>query len=145
MTSSIVDGEAVIINLDTGNYYSSAGIGAEIWARIGRRQGKASIVQELQKRYSDSVSDVVVSKAVDRFFSLLETEGLIELSEEAGASQEVPVPLPESDSQIFEEPALFRYDDMNELLLLDPIHDVDESGWPKTPETLSEEQKKDER
>jgi hypothetical protein len=25
---------------------------------------------------------------------------------------------------------LERYTDMQELLLLDPIHDVDESGWP---------------
>ncbi len=27
-------------------------------------------------------------------------------------------------------PVLERYTDMQELLLLDPIHDVDESGWP---------------
>ena len=23
-----------------------------------------------------------------------------------------------------------KYDDMQELLLLDPIHEVDEAGWP---------------
>ncbi len=27
-------------------------------------------------------------------------------------------------------PALETYTDMQELLLLDPIHDVDETGWP---------------
>jgi hypothetical protein len=27
-------------------------------------------------------------------------------------------------------PVLSIYDDMQDLLLLDPIHDVDESGWP---------------
>jgi hypothetical protein len=27
-------------------------------------------------------------------------------------------------------PVLERYTDMQELLFLDPIHDVDESGWP---------------
>ena len=31
----------------------------------------------------------------------------------------------------FNAPALQKYSDMQELLLLDPIHDVDEAGWPK--------------
>ena len=31
----------------------------------------------------------------------------------------------------FEAPVLYTYTDMAELLLLDPIHDVDETGWPK--------------
>jgi hypothetical protein len=26
---------------------------------------------------------------------------------------------------------LNKYSDMQELLLLDPIHDVDDAGWPK--------------
>ena len=29
------------------------------------------------------------------------------------------------------EPVLEKYTDMQELLLLDPIHDVEEAGWPK--------------
>ena len=31
------------------------------------------------------------------------------------------------------EPQLSSYTDMQELLLLDPIHEVDESGWPNRP------------
>jgi hypothetical protein len=31
----------------------------------------------------------------------------------------------------FNPPLLNKYSDMQELLLLDPIHDVDEAGWPK--------------
>ena len=31
----------------------------------------------------------------------------------------------------FNPPSLNKYSDMQELLLLDPIHDVDEAGWPK--------------
>ncbi len=27
-------------------------------------------------------------------------------------------------------PALTRYDDLDDLLLLDPIHEVDDAGWP---------------
>jgi hypothetical protein len=28
---------------------------------------------------------------------------------------------------------LSRFDDMQEMLLLDPIHDVAETGWPHRP------------
>ena len=27
-------------------------------------------------------------------------------------------------------PAVQKYDDLEDLLLLDPIHEVDEAGWP---------------
>ena len=30
----------------------------------------------------------------------------------------------------YEHPVLQKYTDMEDLLLLDPIHDVDEAGWP---------------
>jgi hypothetical protein len=30
----------------------------------------------------------------------------------------------------FEKPGLQKYSDMQDLLLLDPIHEVDEMGWP---------------
>ena len=30
----------------------------------------------------------------------------------------------------FVEPTITGFNDMQELLLLDPIHDVDETGWP---------------
>ena len=32
----------------------------------------------------------------------------------------------------FDEPVLHKYEDMKDMLLLDPIHDVDdEAGWPQ--------------
>jgi hypothetical protein len=31
----------------------------------------------------------------------------------------------------FQPPTLESYNDMQDLLLLDPIHDVDDMGWPQ--------------
>jgi hypothetical protein len=39
-------------------------------------------------------------------------------------------PAPVEPGTPFVPPVLERYTDMQELLFLDPIHDVDESGWP---------------
>ncbi len=30
----------------------------------------------------------------------------------------------------FEPPKLAKYTNMSDLLMLDPVHDVDEQGWP---------------
>jgi hypothetical protein len=34
---------------------------------------------------------------------------------------------------VYKPPAIERFDDLEELLVLDPIHEVDEAGWPATP------------
>ena len=38
----------------------------------------------------------------------------------------------------FVAPALTRYTDVKDLLVLDPVHDVDEMGWP-TPKLTEDE------
>ncbi len=39
-------------------------------------------------------------------------------------------PISAGDRPAFEAPVLESYSDMQDLLLLDPIHDVDDAGWP---------------
>ncbi len=56
------------------------------------------------------------------------------LSVSEGAAS--PLALPDGsaatakDVRRFTEPTVHTYADMQDLLLLDPIHDVDETGWP---------------
>jgi hypothetical protein len=38
----------------------------------------------------------------------------------------------EGDRQDYSDPAFEKYDDMADLILLDPVHEIDqEKGWPK--------------
>ena len=42
-----------------------------------------------------------------------------------------PAPAPVSVAGVaYTEPSLSVFSDMQDLLLLDPIHDVSEAGWP---------------
>jgi hypothetical protein len=41
-----------------------------------------------------------------------------------------PEPVPQTEKKHFVAPCLHKYTDMQELLLIDPIHDVDDYGWP---------------
>ena len=36
----------------------------------------------------------------------------------------------EAASGAYEKPVFQKYDDMQALLLIDPIHEVDDDGWP---------------
>jgi hypothetical protein len=71
------------------------------------------------------VDPVVVAGAVRAFVAELSREGLI-----------VPVELPAQGSLPgtpevrFEAPRLQKFDDLQDILLLDPIHDGEHPAWP---------------
>jgi hypothetical protein len=55
--------------------------------------------------------------------------GLIREAPAAGRNgAEVPSP---ASRRPFDEPLVERFTDMQNLLLLDPIHEVTEEGWPQ--------------
>jgi hypothetical protein len=125
--------EVVLINLDSGNYYSLDKVGAEIWKFIESGAALNEIIENVSRRYKGSREDI--ESTIHQFTDELRREGLIvpgrpkerSCSEGQEARVENKDALEKSD---FEAPTLHRYTDMQDLLLLDPIHEVDETGWP---------------
>ena len=70
---------------------------------------------------------------VHDFIGKLKEEGLV-LERNAGDLEAMEAvdrhPSGKSFGAKFEKPVLQKYSDMQDLLLLDPIHEVDEMGWP---------------
>jgi hypothetical protein len=130
-----IDGEVIIINLASGNYYSAKGSGAQVWNFIQRTSSTstAEIVAELALHF-DHPSDAVDS-SVTLFVHELRAEGLVADASRDDASPSPVVPAVEGNGSIeraaFEEPVLEKYTDMVDLVLLDPVHEVAETGWPK--------------
>lgn len=124
------DDEAAIINLKTGNYYSLNPTGAEIWSLIEKNATGDQIINVFNQLYeTDSVE---ISSEISEFIKQLEKEDLI-VKNENGAESSLDVKDFLSKTQnknLFVEPVLERFADLQELLLLDPIHDVDEAGFP---------------
>ena len=128
-----IDGEVVIVNLDNGNYYSLDNVGAVIWSFIESGAAVAEVVVRIRQRYEGNHVDV--EDAVNQFVAELQQEALIVPD---GAKE--PEGIKGLDGQVetgadtkkfrFEVPTLHTYTDMQDLLLLDPIHEVDETGWP---------------
>ena len=125
-----IDGETVIINLDNGNYYSMDGIGADIWNLISEGASKIDIINVLDNNFT--AERKVIESSLNSLIDQLIDEGLIKKTEEDKKNfDESGFELISDSSESYKEPVLNKYTDMQDLLLLDPIHEVDDdSGWP---------------
>lgn len=130
----LIDGEAIIINMEKGHYFSLRSTGAEIWKGVVERESINEIVHKLSIQYNMGSKDI--EQAVTNMVSQLQEEKLItpvmtEVRTKNTLSEDDQVT---SDLQKtrFETPVLEKYTDMEALLMLDPIHEVDETGWPNS-------------
>ncbi len=133
MVHETLDGETVIINLETGTYFSLQGSGAEIWELISRGLTLETLVEEILRRH-DEVSRESVETSLTHLITELLNEGLITRTDPSSnghvTDDSASGLFTGNYPQTFEPPALVKYTDMQDLLLLDPIHEVDETGWP---------------
>ena len=128
VVAEVIDGEAVIMDLASGHYFSTQHVGCEIWRAIDRGASRSAIVATLVSTYE--VEPLVASEAVATFVGeLMERKLVVETNGEARATEQ-PVNGSTEQRLAFASPVLNSYTDMEELLLLDPIHDVDQAGWP---------------
>ena len=125
-----IDGEVILIHLRSGIYYSIEKIGAWIWSCIVEGAAFGEILSSLNNVYSEKDS---LEEGVSDFMNHLLQEELIVEQDlvDNGLSLTPALAVTEFESSSkFEPPKLHVYTDMQTLLLLDPIHEVDEAGWP---------------
>ena len=118
------DDETVVVNLDSGKYYSLTGVASVLWAALPS-QSVTALVDRVAGHYGLDRSET--RREIERFVSSLADEGLVVPADPAPAGDAPLASFPDR----YEAPQVDTYDDMQDLLLLDPIHDVDATGWPK--------------
>jgi hypothetical protein len=132
-----IDGEVIVIDLRTGSYYSMQGSAAEVWELVQRSPGAtaAQLVEALAEYYEDH--NATLAQGVVRFVEELAEEGLVDAL--APSDKRASIGLPEKNGRpaAFSRPVLEKYTDMQDLVLLDPVHQVDEGGWPRLPDTTA--------
>jgi hypothetical protein len=128
----VIDNEVVVIDFNTGSYYSLEGAGASLWSMVAAGSTLPQIV-ECFAGWTGKEGDVMES-AVERFLGELESEGLIVQETDTAFAEERSSPeiLP-MRTAAFTGFSFQKFSDMNQLLLLDPIHEVDAAGWPHQP------------
>ncbi|MGE0725825.1 MAG: PqqD family protein [Alphaproteobacteria bacterium] len=120
-----LDGEVVIINLRSGTYYSLSGIGTDLWASLVGGTTLPGLAARLGA--ATGLTPSVADESARAFLSSLFSEGLVVAERPIELPRVALPPLPEA---IHAALALDRFTDVQELLTLDPVHDVDDVGWP---------------
>lgn len=117
-----IDGETVIIDTTAGRLFLLAGFGPWIWQRMIPGHTQAGLVDDVAARFGAEAG-----RATGDFLAAL-------LDNEMLASEPCD-PLVAGDDQTMPEafvlPTLETYDDIADIIAMDPIHDVDPAkGWP---------------
>lgn len=111
--AELLDGEVLIVNLATGVYFRGDSSTSQAWTAV----------------ISGSIAAPEASRGVHQlqaFIETLLTEGLIRECTSDGPGETVHAELPSGPFQ------LEKYEDLQDMLCLDPIHDVDpNTGWPQ--------------
>jgi Coenzyme PQQ synthesis protein D (PqqD) len=134
----MIEGEVIIVHLDTGSYYSLRESGAIAWESLARGSDVETVVEALGAHYDSSPGQM--RPAIQRLTEELASEGLIEASNETDGA----APVARSRAQVgngirpaFAPPVLEKHTDMQDLILLDPVHEVDARGWPHAADAES--------
>jgi hypothetical protein len=122
-----IDGEVIMIHLVLGNYFSLNGLGADVWELVAEGHAREDMLALLEQRYDAEPEQIAA--AVDELLAKLAEEELVEPGP-AGEAAVTPNGQPHPEKQPFKAPDLQKYTDMQDFLLVDPIHEVDETGWP---------------
>ena len=133
-----IEGETVIVNLLNGNYYNVSGTGSVIWQLIDNGASRQQMSAYLEQWYSGDPT--VIQSGLETFLSKLESEGLVIKTVNPERSFKVErISIPEG-RQVFETPAseLAIFSDMQNLLLIDPVHEVTDRGWPHATSDTNE-------
>ena len=121
--------EVVLINLKTGIYYSLTDSGMVIWQNIEKGICPEEMIRGFVKK--DNLGSVTVEKEIKHFISELEKEKLIVPADKTDEREKNITSRNSLDDQPYSTPLLQKFTDQQELLLLDPIHDVSDLGWPE--------------
>ncbi|QVL52792.1 MAG: PqqD family protein [Cyanobium sp. M30B3] len=121
-----IDGETVLIDSEKGHLFLFLGIGPQIWERLLTGASVDGLVNEVTARYG------MAAAAPTRVFldALEQAQMLHDGSSPSAAPATTSTAWPES----FVAPTLERYDQIADIISMDPIHEVDPSkGWPHLP------------
>lgn len=134
ITHQLIDGEVVLVNVETGVYYSLRDA-AEIWGLVERGVPVSALVAELAGRYAANPGEI--ADAVAELLDTLQQEAILSPYPDGGNGDDhatrLPADTPSTEGTpkpAFQWPLLEKYTDMQDILQLDPIHEVDALGWP---------------
>jgi hypothetical protein len=134
VASKVIDGEAIIINLANGVYYSMDKVGALVWDRLQAGHTLDDVITAVTGSY-DVPREQAESNVRDLVQELVQ-ENLV-VATENGAAAPLERAMEQQEKAPYDIPKLNIYRDMGDLLALDPpVPGLGDTPW-KEPEESS--------
>jgi len=125
-----LDGETIAINFDSGEYFSFQGSSADLLWIIQSGAAHEHWTGVLEAAFPNLKIDQEIQAAIDSFLDELAIAGLIIASDTSGGAA---LALPDDYIRLaWTNPTVHANDDLADLLIIDPIHDSSEDGWPQS-------------
>ncbi len=117
------DGEAVVLNLANGKYFGFSDSGSTVWQALSSGVDARALIG------LNAGGSTLGAAELEHFISQLLELGLLVPSETA--AQPLPGELPAELAATSEPLHVSIHDDLADLIIVDPIHEVEEPlGWP---------------
>ena len=117
--SETIDGETILIDSEKGVLFLLSGLGPWIWNRFTGGADRTAVIEAVAAAFGEPAAATTAT-----FIDSLVASAMLVVSEATSAEA---MPLPES----FVAPAMEIFEDISEIIMMDPIHEVDPSaGWP---------------
>ncbi len=132
VASEIIEGEAIIVDVHTGTYFSANVSATLLWSRL--LEG-ACTVEDLTATLRDAWSNLEpdpLHRDTESFIAMLDEHALLERADARGPT--VDHHGEDQPRAPYEPPMVEVHTDMRDFLLVDPIHDVNEAGFPEPRE-----------
>ncbi len=124
-----LEGEAIVIDFETGRYFSLRGSGADILWLLQHNVSTTTWASVLEDHFPGLSVDSAVASDITGFLSDLQRSGLVEPADTLGGPV---VDLPDDYVRgPWVAPRILANDELADLLVIDPVHDASEDGWPE--------------
>jgi hypothetical protein len=122
--------ETMVVNLGTGHYFNLQGTAVDVWEGIERAETLETIVHGLEARF-EAASGEIESAVSELVRELEEAALIVPATPDDGPAPGSAAPrTAEGARGPFVKPQLAKFTDMQDIILLDPVHEVDPRGWP---------------
>jgi hypothetical protein len=117
-----IDGETILIDSESGHLILLTGFAAVLWSHLVGNTNSEVLTSAVGTRFGAEAADATRS-----FIQELRAAEIVVPTTDAGSDAVAPLPWPER----FTVPVLERYDDIANIIAMDPIHEVGPAGWPR--------------
>ena len=131
VSAEVFDLEVIAVNLINGHYHSLRDVACQVWMGLMAGHSIEGVTDILARGYPDKADAVAAD--VEKLVAALEAAQLIVRTSARPEAATAGIDFSLCGS--YAAPVLESYTDMQELLLIDPIHEVDIlAGWPHKPD-----------